>query len=448
MKFERIGFLAVRFFRAVVASALFMVLMGGAWSGPLPKPAESTKPVIAVGDIHGDFDDLLLILQRMGIIDSQQHWIGSNSIFVQVGDLLDRGPKEREVMDLLMSLEKQAPNTGGQVVVLLGNHEVMNIMGDLRYVTPGNYASFADPESEKLRHDAYKKYLKWYKDHTQLLSKLPEGFFPAPSEADWMTHHPAGFIEQREAFSPKGRYGKWLREHAVVAKIGDSVFLHGGIHPRLAAMKLDAINARVRDEIRSFDSAKQDLIDQGLLLPFFTLDEITAITRGQLIIEMNSRQDERRIKALQSLMELGGLLCVNSDGPLWFRGYAQWSDEEGGPLVDKLLVAYQTAHLVVGHTPQRSGSITSRFGGKVLLIDTGMLRSYYPFGRVSALEIQDGGKFVAHYTDHQEVLIDTNTTHHSYMQNPAEGNKSILHECKHIANNGRSNENVDSALLN
>jgi len=284
-------------------------------------------------------------------------------------------------------------------------------MGDFPYVTPGIYASFADGKSEKLRQDTYREYLKWYKDHAQLLSLLPEGFSPQESEADWMAHHPPGFIEQREAFSPNGRYGKWLREHAVVARIGDSVFVHGGIHPRLAAMKLDAINARVRDEIRSFDIAKQYLIEQGLVLPFFTLDEITAVARGQLILESkSSQQDERRIKVLQWFMDLGGLLCVNSDGPLWFRGYAQWSDEEGDPLIEKLLQAYQAAHLVVGHTPQRSGSITSRFGGKVLLIDTGMLRSYYPFGRVSALEIQDDGKFVAQYTDHQEPLIDKKAT--------------------------------------
>jgi hypothetical protein len=405
MRLGTAGFSAIRLSRALVTS--LVLSLGVAWCAPVPAPVESTNSVVAVGDVHGDFDDFLLILQRVGVVNGQQHWIGGQATLVQVGDMLDRGPKVREVMDLLMSLEREAPKTGGKAVVLLGNHEVMNIMGDLRYVTSVNYASFADNDSEKRRQSAYKEYVKWYKDHTRLLSELPPGFFPEQTEADWMAHHPPGFIEQREAFAPNGGYGKWLREHAIVARIGDAVFLHGGIHPRFAAMKLDAMNARVRDEMRSFDSAKQNLLEQGLILPFFTLDEIAAVARGQLSLEMKSpSQDERRIKLLQSFMEFGSWLSVNSDGPLWFRGYAQWSDEESAPVIEKLLKSYNVAHLVVGHTPQRSGRITSRFGGKVLLIDTGMLHSYYPFGRVSALEIQNGGKFVAQYTDHQEVLID------------------------------------------
>src|SRR5439155_828335 len=83
--------------------------------------------------------DLVSILQHAGLIDAQHHWTGGKATLVQVGDLLDRGPKPREVMDLVMSLEKEAAKAGGRVVSLLGNHEMMNIMGDLRYVTPGNY---------------------------------------------------------------------------------------------------------------------------------------------------------------------------------------------------------------------------------------------------------------------------------------------------------------------
>src|SRR4029077_8647957 len=87
----------------------------------------------------------------------------------------------------------------------LGNHEMMNIMGDLRYVTPENYASFADATSEERRRSGYKEYGKWRESHPALLPELPQPM--ELTEAEWMARHPAGFIEQREAFSPKGDTG-------------------------------------------------------------------------------------------------------------------------------------------------------------------------------------------------------------------------------------------------
>ena len=118
--------------RAGISALVFLVLVGLAWAGPAKTPADTPACVVAIGDVHGDFDDFATILQRAGLIDAQHHWTGDQTTLVQVGDLLDRGPKPREVMDLLISLEKEAPKAGGRVVSLLGNHEMMNIMGDLR----------------------------------------------------------------------------------------------------------------------------------------------------------------------------------------------------------------------------------------------------------------------------------------------------------------------------
>ena len=127
--------------------------------------------MVAIGDVHGDFDDFVAILQRMRLIDKQNHWAGGKATFVQMGDLLDRGPKPREVMDLMMALEKEAPKAGGRVVPLLGNHEMMNLMGDLRYVTAENYASFADSNSEQRQKAAYQQYVKWRNSHPQLAGR-------------------------------------------------------------------------------------------------------------------------------------------------------------------------------------------------------------------------------------------------------------------------------------
>jgi len=128
---------------------------------------------------------------------------------------------------LALALEKGAAQAGGRVVGLLGNHEMMNIMGDLRYVNPMNYARIADGNSEKRQKAAYDEYVKWRGGHASLLAELPQ-----PMEltgAEWMARHPAGFIEQREALGPKGEYGECLRGHAAVAEIEGIIFLHGGI---------------------------------------------------------------------------------------------------------------------------------------------------------------------------------------------------------------------------
>src|SRR5438132_5193036 len=221
---------------------LFSVLFGPGLAGQdkAPTEAAAANSVVAIGDVHGDFDDFVTILQKAGLIDEQHHWTGNKTTFVQVGDLLDRGPKPRDVMDLMMSLEKEAPKDGGRVVGLLGNHEMMNIMGDLRYVTPVNYASFADGDSEKRQKAAYEEYVKWRGSHASLLAELPQPM--ELTEAEWMARHLAGFIEQREAFGPKGEYGAWLRGHDAVAEIDGVIFLHGGIYPDLAKTKLDTMN--------------------------------------------------------------------------------------------------------------------------------------------------------------------------------------------------------------
>jgi Calcineurin-like phosphoesterase len=385
---------------------LFLLLHGLVWAGPSKAPAERTSAVVAIGDVHGDFDAFVAILQHVGLIDKQNHWAGGKATFVQVGDLLDRGPKPRDVMDLMMSLEKEAPQAGGRVVGLLGNHEMMNIMGDLRYVTPANYASFADANSEERQKSAYQEYVKWRASHAPLLAELPQPM--ELTEAEWMARHPAGYVEQREAYAPNGSYGKWLREHSALADIDGVIFLHGGLHPDLAKMKLDKINAQIRDEIKTFDSTKKYLQDEKIILPFFNIQEITAVVQAEIIAERKglAPSDPQRQARLVQFLGYGGWLSVKVDGPLWFRGYDQWSDEEGAAQIGKVLDAYNGARIAVGHTPQKGGRIRPRFGNKVFLIDTGMFSSYYHGGRASALEICGDTKFTAEYMDQQTVLLD------------------------------------------
>jgi hypothetical protein len=282
------------FRRRVDIFILLFLASGLVWAEPRKASAEQTDAIVAVGDVHGAFDDFVAILQRAGIIDKQNHWAGGKATFVQVGDMLDRGPKPREVMDLMMSLEKEAARAGGRVVSLLGNHEMMNMMGDLRYVTTENYLSFVDSNSEDRRKTAFQQYMKWRNSHLQLIAELPQPM--ELTEAEWMARHPAGFIEHGEAFGPKGEYGKWLREHAPVAKVGSVIFLHGGISPGQAHLKLDTIDGHVRDEIKTFDATKQYLVDENVILPFFTLQEMVAAVQAELTVERKSRvpSDEQK----------------------------------------------------------------------------------------------------------------------------------------------------------
>jgi len=422
-------------FRTCTSLFLLLIFCEVGW-GQANTPAGLAATVFAIGDVHGDFDDFGTILERTGLIDAQRHWTGGKGTLVQTGDLLDRGPKSREAIDLMMSLEKEAARTGGQVVALLGNHEAMNIMGDLRYVTHTEFASFADAESDKLRKAAYHKYDSWRKNHAQLLAEITPSVMPK-TEAEWMAGHPRGYLEQREAFSPSGSYGKWLREHSAAAIIDGVIFLHGGISPDIAKIRLDQINSRISGEIKSFDQEKQYLEDQKIILSFFSLQEITAVVQAEIAAERKSqlRVNTHRQRRLLDFLGYGKWLSVRPDGPLWFRGYDQWTDAKGNSQVDKILKAYGADHIAVGHTVQKGGRIRSRFDGKVFLIDTGMLKSRYPGGRASALEIRDTNKFFAQYTDQQNVQLEAfKTSKYQYQHTQPKAGKEcdFTRPCRHI----------------
>jgi len=309
------------------------------------------------------------------------------------------------VMDLLMELEKQALGSGGRVIVLLGNHEMMNLMGDLRDVSTQAYLGFADENSEKRRRKAYRDELRLYKRRKPVPGQSA-GLTPE-FEEQWKKAHPLGFLEYRTALEPKGEYGQWLRERPVTVQIGDTIFLHGGLHPELVSWKLEAINQRVKNEIQGFDRYSQYMVRQSLILPFFTLNQMIEAAQTELGRQKRSTDGHKREKMvlLEDFLRFGNWLSVHPDGPLWFRGFALWREKVGARHLSGLLSSYDAEHFVVGHTPQLPGGIQVRFEGKVFLIDTGMLSSFYPGGRPSALEVQDG-RFTAVYTDQRKVLLD------------------------------------------
>jgi hypothetical protein len=328
--------------------------------------------------VHGAYEPLLRILGAAELVDGEGHWIGDRATLVQVGDLIDRGADDRKVLEFMMRLEREAKAAGGRVIALLGNHEVMNLHGDLRYVSVESFASFADPSSQRRLEAAYEKYLRlrWPADE----QTLPETW------KSFIAKRPPGFLEQREAFGRNGHIGRWLRQRRAVAKIGDVVFLHGGFHPEVASFGLAKINARIKTEFAIFDSARDYLVRRRRILPSADIEEVDAAARREL--ESARRISDRDRRDLELLGTYRNWLIAHPTGPLWFRGLAKWSDDELAARVPEVLEELDAKHIVIGHTAQLDGGIVSRLDGKVFLIDTGILDgTFYPGGVVQALEI-------------------------------------------------------------
>ncbi len=178
--------------------------------------------------------------------------------------------------------------------------------------------------------------------------------------------------------------------------LNHNIFVHGGIDPKMAPLNVPEINNRIRLELQLFDRLKKAMVDQKVILPFFTFNEMIDAAKEEFEIR---KKDE----TLETFLNLTTWLSIYPEGPLWFRGYAQWTDEELAAALPALLDTYKARRFVVGHTVVKNGEIQSRQNHSVILIDTGMNRAFYPEGRASALEIK-GETLTAIYADGKVVL--------------------------------------------
>ncbi len=383
------------------AAALALAL---APAGP-PAAAEapdSARRIIAVGDIHGAYNGVREILRKVGLIDLKDHWTGGDAVLVQTGDFLDRGPGATQVAQLLMELQKTAPRHGGEVIVLLGNHEVLNLLGDLRDVTKYILRHHVDKHSEKRLTVSCNDYAAFFRRLYELKREKP----PARRELvdRCLAERRLGLMEYLEEIGPRGEIGRWLRRLPTAVEVDGVVFVHGGISPELADRDLDEINREVRREIKSYDFTRQYLIDQRLILPTSTMGDVLAVARQLAKATSGSPSLPPLAAEFLHVLQFESWLLVREDGPFWFRGYARWSEEEGRPQIASILDSLKAEHVVVGHTPQPPFVIRQRFDSRVFLIDTGMLTSFYK-GTPSALEIE-GGSFTARYLTKQYVLYE------------------------------------------
>lgn len=343
------------------------LLIAAGWSAAIADPsawrADGVPRIVALSDVHGAYEPMLRTLANAGVIDEELAWSGGATHLVVVGDLLDRGPDSREAMDLLMRLEGEAAGAGGKVHVLIGNHEAMNLMGDLRYVSAGEYAAFAADETADERERAYKA---WSAGSTD--ADTPE------RRAAFDRQYPAGYFAHRRAFAADGRYGAWLLTKPVIVVLNGTAFVHGGLSPMVGRYGLDGVNGTLVGELAAYVRALGVLGDAGVLLPTDDLDDYA----GRL---QSARQggtvNETIAAAMHDLAANGESDLHAADGPLWYRGNVYCVELVEQDRLDEVLDAIGAERVVIGHTPTPNREVLERLDGQVLEVDTGMLSDYY-----------------------------------------------------------------------
>ena len=191
------AFLTFKRIRLVCILLWFCVIIAGSvhgtcrWTG--------VERIVAVGDVHGDYQQFLTVLKMTGLIDDTNAWTGGKTHLVQTGDILDRGPESYRVLDLLMNLEGQAEAAGGMVHTLVGNHEAMVLTGDYRYVHPDEVKALGGSQA-----------------FTKIMNPVT------------------------------GKYGRWIAGKQAVIIINDTLFVHGGISDKYVKLLPEEINRKIK----------------------------------------------------------------------------------------------------------------------------------------------------------------------------------------------------------
>ena len=328
-----------------------MIMLGGTFAGRLcgvlrnallalavlaapPAHAKDSGRIVAVGDLHGDFAAWQDVARDARLMDANGHWIGGPTTLVQLGDITDRWPDCLKIIRSLQQLAKEAPHTKGRVIVILGNHEAMNLLGDLRYTTPGEFAAFADAQSPGRREAVFQS--NKANIEASYRAKNP-AMTPQAIHDAWIASTPLGWVEHRLAWKPTGELGQWATKNPVVAKVGKTLFVHGGISVESAAIPLEQLNVKYR---RAMAAADETTLSDPVGPLWY---------RG---LAMNDPEAEAQ------------RLAMHRPSP------ANVDDELG-----KVLLAYGAKRIVIGHTPSPQGiQITNN--GQLARIDTGMSRVY------------------------------------------------------------------------
>ena len=255
----------------------------------MPTRFPAPPRLLAFGDVHGDLQATRQALRLAGAIDAHDRWVGGPLVVVQTGDQLDRGDDEQEILDLFERLRGEAQAAGGAFHVLLGNHELMNVAGDLRYVTPGGFADFEGIDGLELDDPALQG-------------------IPPQARA------------RAAAFRPGGPYAQVLAQRNTVVVVGPSVFVHGGVLPQHVPhgiSDLERLNADVRSWISGHGDGRaleQDVLgEEGVVWTrLYATDEPEACRQ---LGEALARLDAVRMVVGHTVQQSG--ISSGCDGKLW-----------------------------------------------------------------------------------------------------------------------------------
>jgi hypothetical protein len=372
-----------RFLALLLACYLPVTGIAGEWQ------YSSVERIVAVSDIHGAYEPMVATLRNAGVLDADLGRVGGSTHLVIVGDILDRGPDSRDVMDLLMRLESEAEAAGGMVHVLVGNHEAMNLVGDLRYVSREEFAAFAAEESEEER-------ATWLSVYAA--SKGADGDISDEIRRDFDERFPAGFFAHRREFEADGKYGAWLLAQPVIVVVNGTAFVHGGLSPMIAEIGLDGVNAELAGDLDRYVENLGPLYDAGVLTP---MDNFYAHPRILQNYMPSVDGDPELFDAIEETRKLAESDLHAPDGPLWYRGNVACCRLVEEERLQASLDAIGATRVVIGHTPTQGRRILERFDGDVIEVDTGMLRERYG-GSGNALIIE-GDRLAVVNEDSQEI---------------------------------------------
>ncbi|GMR15004.1 MAG: hypothetical protein BMS9Abin30_0620 [Gammaproteobacteria bacterium] len=328
--------------------------------------------VIAIGDLHGDYAQYLNVMRSGGLLDKKGKWSGGKTHLVQTGDITDRGADSRKIIDHLVKLAKQAKKKGGYVHLLIGNHEAMNVTGDLRYVTRGEFSAFQSRNSQRYQDLQWQRQVDWMRVNVPTFGETDLDAY----RKEWEQRVPLGWVEHRIAWSLDGEYGQWVKGNPVAIQINDSIFLHGGISARYCKFSLESLTQQTIAAMQNYDPAITTIVDDPL-------------------------------------------------GPIWYRGLATEDETDiYSQTLDNILNRYGAKRIVVGHTPT-GGAVWPRFGQRVIVNDTG-IAAYYGSHK-GVLELTAAGA-VAIYGDWRIPLPADNEGREDYLRAviEADANNGLL----------------------
>ena len=354
---------------------------------------QGVERVVALSDIHGAYKPMVKTLQSAAVVGDDLAWMGGETHLVIVGDILDRGPDSRRAMDLLMKLEPEAEAAGGKVHVLIGNHEAMNLISDLRYVSKSEYAAFADEESSAERE-------RWFAEFAA--KRAPADVSPRELRERFDRSFPAGFFAHRQAFSATGKYGRWLLEKPIIVVINDTAFVHGGVSPMIGKIGLNGVNGMLRGEMQRYVEELGVLYDAGALLPTDNFYNHPAILESFM---PPIDADAGLLDSIASIKALNHSELHESDGPLWYRGNAACSELIEADRLEATLASIGAERVVIGHTPTYGRRIYERYGGSVVEVDTGMYGDYYQ-GSGNAVIIEGDKVAVVNEADPEPKAVE------------------------------------------